>query len=392
MEWTLSTFCQYNIRISKRKEWIKMEDKIFVTRSSMPPLEEYVEMIKPLWESAYLTNNGMYHQRLERELKDYLHVSELSLITNGHLALEFAIEAMELSGEVITTPFTFISTVHAIVRKGLQPVFCDISMENYTIDIEKIEELITDKTSAIIVVHPYGQVCDVEAIDKIAEKYSLKVIYDAAHTFGETYKQKSVSSYGNVSVLSFHATKVFHTIEGGAVVYHDEEYGRKLSGLKNFGIRSEELIDCIGANGKMDEFRAAMGICNLAHISEEIANREQVDAAYRSYLVKVKGVTLLNKQKNVVSNFAYFPILIEKEKFGQSRDELYDYLKENGVLSRKYFYPLASEVDCYKNRFDAKETPNAQYIARNVLALPIYSHLSIDKVRCICDLIIKKQC
>ena len=253
-----------------------MEDKILVTRSSMPTLEEYVEEIRDLWDTHWLTNMGAKHQKLENELKTYLNVDNISLTTNGHLALELAIQAMNLSGEVITTPFTFASTTHAIVRNGLTPVFCDINAEDFTIDVKKIEGLITDKTSAIIPVHVYGNVCNVEEIERIAKKYDLKVIYDAAHTFGVEYKGKGIGSFGDVSMFSFHATKVFNTIEGGAVCYHDKDFGKRMYQLKNFGIKNETEIDAVGSNAKMNEFQAAMGICNLRHINVEIEKRKKL--------------------------------------------------------------------------------------------------------------------
>lgn len=253
----------------------KMQQKILVTRSSMPELEEYVEEIRDIWKTHWLTNMGEKHRRLQRELKDYLKVENVELLTNGHMALEMAIQAMNLQGEVITTPFTFASTTHAIVRNGLTPVFCDIDPQNFTLDVSKIEALITDKTCAIVPVHVYGNMCDVEAIEEIAKKYGLKVIYDAAHAFGVTYKGKGAGSFGDASCFSFHATKVFNTIEGGAVCFKDKELGRRLYNLKNFGIRDEETVESVGANAKMNEFQAAMGLCNLRHVDEEIGKRKK---------------------------------------------------------------------------------------------------------------------
>lgn len=260
-------------------------DKILVTKSSMPPLEEYIDEIKDLWDTHWITNMGVEHKKLEGNLKKYLMVDGISLFSNGHMALEMAIQAMELEGEVITTPFTFASTTHAIVRNGLTPVFCDVNSNDFTIDVRKIEELITEKTTAILPVHVYGQVCDVEAIEKIAKKYNLKVIYDAAHAFGVKYKNKGIGSFGDASMFSFHATKVFNTIEGGAVCFQDEEFGLDLYRLKNFGIRNEEIVDSVGANAKMNEFQAAMGICNLRHVDEEIAKGKELLNVTENYLV-----------------------------------------------------------------------------------------------------------
>ena len=367
----------------------KLKDKIMVTRSSMPPLEEYVHEIKDLWDSHWLTNMGIKHKKLEQELKDYLRVEGVSLFSNGHMALEMAIQAMGLKGEVITTPFTFASTTHAIVRNGLTPVFCDISYDNFTMDITKIENLITDRTVAILPVHVYGQVCDVEAIEKIAKKYNLKVIYDAAHAFGVKYKNKGIGSFGDASMFSFHATKVFNTIEGGAVCFRDEEFGLDLYRLKNFGIRNEETVDSVGANAKMNEFQAAMGICNLRHIDEEIAKRKRVVECYRKLLGNIEGIRYLKDQDYVVSNYAYFPILIDEKKFGVSRDEVYTYLKEKDIYSRKYFYPLTNSFECYCDSYDVNETPIALDISKKVLTLPLYADLSTENVRRICDEIIR---
>lgn len=245
-----------------------MGDKILVTRSSMPDLNEYVDEIKELWETHWLTNMGVKHQKLQKDLEEYLSVEHIDLLTNGHMALELTLQAMDLQGEVITTPFTFASTTHAIIRNGLKPVFCDINPEDFTMDVSKIEALITDKTCAILPVHVYGNVCNVEEIQRIADKYGLKVIYDAAHTFGERYDDKGIGSFGDASCFSFHATKVFNTIEGGAVCYKNKELGERLYNLKNFGIRDQETVESVGANAKMNEFQAAMGICNLRHVDD----------------------------------------------------------------------------------------------------------------------------
>lgn len=360
------------------------DSRIYVTRPSMPPYEEFIEMIKPLWATHSLTNMGEYHKKLEKELENYLGVNYVSLMTNGHMALEMILQAMNLEGEVITTPFTFVSTTHAIVRNGLKPVFCDINKEDYTIDVNQIESLITDRTSAILPVHVYGRVCDVDTIEKIAQKHHLKVIYDAAHAFGVKYRGNGITQYGDASILSFHATKAFNTIEGGAVVYNQIEVGEILYGLKNFGIRNEITIDSVGANAKMDEFRAIMGICNLKHVDEEINKRRKAFLKYRDNLDGVKGIEFLPEQKDVISNYAYFPILIDEKKYGRVRDELYNYLREKDIYTRRYFYPLTNECICYKRLFENGSTPVAKYISERVLTLPLFADLKDEEVDRIC--------
>lgn len=358
---------------------------IKVTSSSMPPLEEYMEEIRDLWESHWLTNMGAKHQKLEAELKDYLNTPYLSLFTNGHLALESAIEALELTGEVITTPFTFVSTTHAIVRKGLTPVFCDINYEDYTIDTKKIESLITDKTSAIIPVHVYGNICNVQEIEQIAQKYNLKVIYDAAHAFGVTIDGKGVANFGDASMFSFHATKVFNTIEGGAVTFNDERLTNVLRNLKNFGITGPETVEFIGGNAKMNEFQAAMGLCNLRHIDNEIEKRKAVYNRYVENLINIKGINISEIKNDVKSNYSYFPVLFDGYKC--NRDEVFDKLKDNNIIARKYFYPITSNFTCYSGEYNSY-TPVAEYVAERILTLPLYADLKLDDVDIICDIIL----
>lgn len=367
----------------------KTQQKILVTRSSMPELEEYVDEIRDIWETHWLTNMGEKHKRLQRGLEDYLKVENVELLTNGHMALEMAIQAMDLRGEVITTPFTFASTTHAIVRNGLTPVFCDIDPQNFTLDVSKIEALITDKTCAIVPVHVYGNICDVEAIEEIAEKYGLKVIYDAAHAFGVTYKGKGVGSFGDASCFSFHATKVFNTIEGGAVCFKDKELGRRLYNLKNFGIRDEETVESVGANAKMNEFQAAMGLCNLRHVDEEIGKRKKVVECYRERLENVKGLRIhsYGMKEEIQPNYAYFPVIVDQEVYGMDRNALFERLKENNIFARKYFYPLITDFDCYKGCFDTAAIPVAKEIAGKVLTLPLYADLRLEIVEHICDII-----
>lgn len=363
-------------------------DKILVTRSSMPSIEEYIEEIESIWESRWLTNMGEKHNRLEHELEEYLKTDNVSLFTNGHMALELGLQALNLSGEVITTPFTFASTTHAIVRNGLTPVFCDINETDYTMDVSKIESLITDKTTAIVPVHVYGSICDVEGIERIAQKYGLKVLYDAAHAFGVEYKGRGITSFGDMSVLSFHATKVFNTIEGGAICYKNSDYKTKLFRLRDFGIASEEVIDDVGANAKMNEFCAAMGLCNLKHVDEEIAKRGMAVTRYRERLSGVDGIKLLPIQNNVKPNYSYFPIVIDEAIFGSSRNEVFEALKKNNIFSRKYFYPLTSNFDCYHGKYNNCETPIALHISKRVLTLPMFADLNPKDVDRICDIIL----
>jgi dTDP-4-amino-4,6-dideoxygalactose transaminase len=351
----------------------------------MPDFEEYIEEIKELWESNWLTNNGKKHQQLEEEISLFLKTPHTNLFTNGHLALEYAIAALNLKGEVITTPFTFASTTHAIVRNGLTPVFCDINPDNYTIETDSLENLITEKTSAIIPVHVYGNICNVNEIERIANKYDLKVIYDAAHAFGVTVDGEGIGSFGNVSMFSFHATKVFNTIEGGALTYKDPNLKKLFNAYKNFGITSPESIEYIGGNAKMNEFQAAMGICNLRNVENEISKRKVVVERYIENLSDAKGIRLLKHQKGVKSNYAYFPVLFDGYQL--SRDEVYDALKKENIFSRKYFYPLTNSLECYKERFNSEETPVAKYIAERILALPLYADLSLEDVDKICRII-----
>ena len=332
--------------------------QIQVTRSSMPEFEEYIEEIRELWDTHWLTNMGTKHKNLESQLLYYLNVPNITLFTNGHLALECIIAALDLRGEVITTPFTFASTTHAIVRNGLKPVFCDINPDDYTIDVEKIESLITEKTSAIIPVHVYGNVCDVEAIDRIAKKHNLKVIYDAAHTFGVTVNGQGIGTFGDASMFSFHATKVFNTIEGGAVTYNDSSIKQVLNDLKNFGITGPETVEYVGGNAKMNEFQAAMGICNLRHVNGEISKRKKVVERYIDNLKDITGIQLSKEQVDVESNYAYFPVVFDGYKM--TRDEVFEKLKGNDIIARKYFYPLTNSFECYKDQYDVDETPVAK--------------------------------
>ncbi|WP_239056047.1 DegT/DnrJ/EryC1/StrS aminotransferase family protein [Fusobacterium sp. IOR10] len=365
-----------------------MENKqILVTRSSMPNYEEYCREIKDIWDSHWLTNMGIKHKTLEKELKEYLKVSEIKLFTNGHLALECILKAMKLQGEVITTPFTFASTTHAIARCGLTPVFCDINKDDYTMDASKIENLITDKTCAIVPVHVYGNVCNVYEIEKIAKKHNLKVIYDAAHTFGEEINGVGIGDFGDASMFSFHATKVFNTIEGGAVTYKDEKLNKILNDIKNFGITGPETVEYIGGNAKMNEFQAAMGICNLRHVDDEILRRKKVVEKYRERLGSRKGIKLSPIQDGVKSNYAYFPVVFDGYKY--NRDEMFQLLQEKNIIPRKYFYPLINDFKCYQDKYSSNDTPVAKHISERVLTLPLYADLDLETVDKICDIILK---
>lgn len=362
-----------------------MNKPIQVTRSSMPKFEEYIEEIRGLWDSHWLTNMGVKHKQLEADLIYYLDVPNITLFSNGHLALECAIAAFGLRGEVITTPYTFASTTHAIVRNGIEPVFCDINPEDYTIDVDKIESLITEKTSAIIPVHVYGNICNVEAIESIAKKYGLKVIYDAAHTFGASVNGVGIGNYGDASMFSFHATKVFNTIEGGAITFRDVTIQKTLNDLKNFGITGSESVEYVGGNAKMNEFQAAMGICNLRHVDYEIKKRQLIVERYISKLDGMKGIKLVNSQQGVKSNYSYFPVVFDG--FKKTRDVVFEELKRHDIIARKYFYPITSSFKCYAGRFNPGETPVAKYISERVLTLPLYADLGLEDVDRICEII-----
>lgn len=367
-----------------------MSQQILVTRSSMPDFEEYCEEIRKLWDSRWLTNMGVKHQELQKALERFLNCPHVVLYTNGHLALENAIAAMQFpsGSEVITTPFTFVSTTHAISRNGLVPVFCDVNPNDYTMDVGKLKALITEKTVAIVPVHVYGNMCDVERIDQIAKKHNLKVIYDAAHAFAVKYKGVSSANFGDASMFSFHATKVFNTIEGGAVCVQDDELVPTMNDMKNFGIRGPERVIFIGGNAKMSEFQAAMGICNLRHLDREIGKRKLVAERYWSHLDGIEGIRLCRLQKDVEPNYAYFPVVFDG--FGATRDEIFDALSTQNITARKYFYPITNSVEAYTDlpTAGAEKTPIAAYLADRVLTLPIYADLALEDVDRICNTIL----
>lgn len=362
---------------------------ILVTRSSMPPLEEYVREIESLWESHWITNMGAKHKELEAALRQRLEVDNLALFTNGHNALECVLEAMDLEGEVITTPFTFASTTHAIVRKGLVPVFADIKPDDCTIDPRSIEELITPRTCAIVPVHVYGNLCDVDAIQAIADRHGLKVIYDAAHAFGVKKNGVSAARFGDASMFSFHATKVFNTIEGGAVCFRDPDLYATLNQWKNFGITGPEDVEYVGGNAKMNEFCAAMGICNLRHFDEEVAKRKIVAERYWDRLEGVDGLQLFPPASDIEYNYAYMPVVFDSQEFGATRNDVFDALERDGIGARKYFFPLVTDYACYEGSGYRAETPVASSIAKSVLTLPMYADLSLVDVDRICDIVMR---
>ncbi len=353
--------------------------RINVTQSSMPSFEEYMEEIRPLWDSRWLTNNGCKVIELAGELRQFLQSDEMELFVNGHLALEALLAAMDLQGEVITTPFSFASTTHAIVRKGLTPVFADIRPDDYTIDVDHVEKLITPKTCAILPVHVYGRLCDVDRLDEISRKYGIPVIYDAAHAFGVTRNGVGAARFGLASMFSFHATKVFHTIEGGAIATHSRDLAQKLALERNYGITGPEDVVSVGGNAKMNEFQAAMGLCNLRHLEEDIASRK---AVHDLYMAELSGlpVALPKPQENVQSNYAYFPVVFQSQA---QRDAVCAALLEEGIYARKYFYPLINDFECYEGRFDSTLTPVARRVAACVATLPLYPGLAQDDVKLI---------
>lgn len=367
--------------------------EVFVTRSSLPTLEEYIEEIRPIFESHMLTNMGPVYKKFQHQLIEYLKVPNLSLFTNGHLALEMALQALDLpyGGEVITTPFTFASTAHAIVRRGLIPVFADIKSDDYTIDPDCIEERITDKTVAILPVHVYGHICDVERIESIAKTHNLKVLYDGAHAFGEEYKGIPVGNFGDMTMFSFHATKVFNSAEGGAVVYHDPRHREALHELKNFGIEGPESVTGIGGNAKMSELHAAMGLCNLRHLDEAIEERKRINEYYDSRLNGIDGIKVGVVPEGLKANYGYYPIEIDPEVYGASRDDIFDALANEGIHARKYFYPIVTDMEAYRKRYgmNSDNVPVARKVGDRIITIPIYPELEESIIKKICEIILK---
>ena len=361
------------------------KDIITVTSPLLPNLDEFTESLKEIWESKWITNNGQFHQKLETALAEYLKVPYVSLFTNGTLPLLTALQALRITGEVITTPYSFVATTHALWWNGIKPVFVDIDLSTGNIDPQKIEAAITPRTTAILPVHVYGKPCDTEAIQAIADKYGLKVIYDAAHAFGVEVNGESLLNAGDMSTLSFHATKVFNTIEGGAMVMHDEKTKQRIDYLKNFGFANEIEVVGPGINSKMDEVRSAYGLLNLKQVDAAIAARQKVAVAYRKALRNIDGISFWDDMPGVRHNYSYFPIFVDAEKYGMTRDELYMKMKDQGVWGRRYFYPLISEFSTYRGLESSRpeNLPNAHMMADTVICLPMHHALTeaeIDKI------------
>lgn len=364
---------------------------ITVTSPLLPDLDEFYGMLKEIWNSKYITNNGSFHKQLEKELASYLKVPYVSLFTNGTLPLITALQALRVTGEVITTPYSFVATTHALWWNGIKPVFVDVDLKTGNLDPDKIEAAITPKTTAIMPVHVYGKPCDTKKIQEIADRYGLKVIYDAAHAFGVEVNGESVLNAGDMSTLSFHATKVYNTIEGGAMVMHDEKTKQRIDYLKNFGFAGETTVVGPGINSKMDEVRAAYGILNLRQVDESIAARREVAVAYRNALRSVDGVSFFDDMPGVKHNYSYFPIFIDERKYGMSRDDLYMKMREAKVLGRRYFYPLISEFSTYRGleSADPNNLPNAHKMANTVICLPMHHTLSKEDINRVLDQIVK---
>ena len=361
------------------------KDIITVTSPLLPNLDEFTDSLKEIWESKWITNNGQFHQKLEAALAEYLKVPYVSLFTNGTLPLLTALQALRITGEVITTPYSFVATTHALWWNGIKPVFVDIDPSTGNIDPQKIEAAITPRTTAILPVHVYGKPCDTEAIQSIADKYGLKVIYDAAHAFGVEVNGESLLNAGDMSTLSFHATKVFNTIEGGAMVMHDEKTKQRIDYLKNFGFANEVEVVGPGINSKMDEIRSAYGLLNLKQVDAAIAARQKVAVAYREALRNVDGISFWDDMTGIRHNYSYFPIFVDAEKYGMTRDELYMKMKDQGVWGRRYFYPLISEFSTYRGLESSRSEnlPNAHMMADTVICLPMHHALTkeeIDKI------------
>lgn len=369
-----------------------MDNKLItVTSPLLPNLDDFNEMLKQIWASKWITNNGSFHKQLEKELAAYLKVPYISLFTNGTLPLITALQALRITGEVITTPYSFVATTHALWWNGIKPVFVDIDPRTGNIDPDRIEAAITPKTTAIMPVHVYGKPCDTQRIQEIADQYGLKVIYDAAHAFGVEVNGESILNAGDLSTLSFHATKVYNTVEGGAMVMHDERMKKRIDYLKNFGFANETTVVGPGINSKMDEIRSAYGLLNLKQVDKAIEARHQVAIKYREALRDVEGITFFDDMPGVRHNYSYFPIFVDAKKYGMTRDELYFKMKEQGVLGRRYFYPLISEFSTYRGLESAKSEnlPEAHKMADSVICLPMHHALNDEDIQRILDTIVK---
>ena len=370
----------------------KPEYPIFVTQPSLPPLEEFLEYLKIIWDTKILTNNGPFHQQFEKELSDYLGVKYLSLFANGTLALVTALQTLRITGEVITTPFSFVATTHSLWWNHIKPVFVDIEPDFFNLDPDKVEAAITPQTTAILPVHVYGYPCNLEALQKIADKYGLKIIYDAAHAFGVRINGNSILNHGDLSIMSFHATKNFNTIEGGAIICPDEKTKKRIDFLKNFGFADEVTVIGSGINGKMNELQAAYGLLQLKHADNYIAKRKIIAKYYRDHLSRIGGISMLADIEGIDHSYTYFPILIDVEIYGLTRDEVYENLKRRNVYCRRYFYPLISQFPAYRGHPSAKpqNLPVATKVTHQILCLPIYPDLEIEKVKYIADIIQNK--
>lgn len=360
----------------------KLEKPVYVTQPALPPLEEFTELLKRIWDNKILTNNGPFHQQFEQALADYLGVKYISLFTNGTLALITALQALHITGEVITTPFSFVATTHSLWWNNIKPVFADIEQDYYNLDPEKVEAAITPQTTAIMPVHVYGNPCNLEAFQQIADTYGLKLIYDAAHAFGVRVNGNSVLNYGDLSILSFHATKVFNTIEGGAIICHDAKTKQRIDYLKNFGFAGETTVIAPGINAKMNEVQAAYGLLLLKYVDENITKRKSIADLYRNKLSNISGIRFLNDMKGVNHSYSYFPILVDEKMYGKTRDELYEELKKHNVFGRRYFYPLISQFPSYRGLISANPAnlPIAEKISEQVICLPLYPGLDFETI------------
>lgn len=367
----------------------KLKNPLFVTQPALPPLEEFAELLKEVWDNKILTNNGPFHQKFEKELAEYLGIKYISLFSNGTMALITALQALKITGEVITTPFSFVATTHSLWWNNIKPVFADIDPNTFNLDPQKVEAAITPMTTAIMPVHVYGNPCNFERFQQIADTYGLKLIYDAAHAFGVQVNGKSVLNFGDLSILSFHATKVFNTIEGGAIICHDAKTKKRIDFLKNFGFADEVTVIEPGINAKMNELQAAYGLLQLKYINENIAKRKTVAEMYRKEFFHVPGIGYLNDMESVAHSYSYFPILIDEKIYGESRDELYEKLKRNNIYGRRYFYPLISQFPSYRGLSSAKSSnlPVAEQVAEQVICLPIYPTLTEEEQQSIIDCI-----
>ncbi|MBR6711824.1 MAG: DegT/DnrJ/EryC1/StrS family aminotransferase [Selenomonadaceae bacterium] len=366
------------------------DKRIYVTRPVFPTIEEVTDKLRDIWATKWLTNNGPQHTMLEQELKAFLKVPHLSLFNNGTIALMVACQSLRLSGQVITTPFTFAATPHVLSWNNIEPIFCDVDAETMNLDADKIESMITPKTTAILPVHVFGIPCDVEKIQEVADRYGLRVVYDAAHTFGVEIGGRGIGTFGDISMLSFHATKLYHTVEGGALVMHDENTKQRIDLLKNFGIKNEEEVVMPGINGKLDEVRAAIGRIMLSYVEDERLKRKRLHEVYNEELAEVEGLKLMPKVADDVKlNYQYYVVRIEEEVFGRSRDYVYGAFKNFNVYTRKYFHPLCSEFTCYRQLSSSSPAnlPAANAIAKQVLSLPMYGELTEDDVRKICAIL-----